>query len=263
MNDLFTPMTPDAEIPGAKTAPAPMGHNGPPPFDQLKLDECQKKVDAFNEAAKLWLNLEKITSEEQSGKLTDFVSGSRKTWKEIDDTRKAEKKPHDDAGNAVQAAYNPLLDTIKRVSDKVKPLQAAWLDHVAKEEAKRKAAADAEAAEKRKAAEEAAAKAAEGNDAAAEIEAERLAKEAKAAEKGAKRTTTAKAGSATGAGRTMALRTVYEVTVTNALQAFMRYRDRPEVLDVLQRLAAAEVRSKDWDGEVFAGIAVEEKKVAA
>lgn len=239
------------------------GGNNPPPYDPDTHAALQKKVDAFNDAGKAWLDLKEIASEGQSEKLTDFVSGARKLWKEVDTARSDAKRPHDDAGAAVQNAYKPLLDLLTRLADKVKPLQTAWLAKLAREEEERKAALRREEEAKRKAAEEAAAVAAATNDTAAEVEAERLAKEAADAAKAAAKTTTVKAGSATGAGRSMSLRTIREVEIVEPLQVFMRFRAHPEMLELLKRLAEREVRAADWPADgTITGAKITTRQVA-
>lgn len=241
-----------------------IGGNNPPAFDPEKLQSCKGLVDDFNSAAKEWLDLKEIATPEQSGKLTDFVSGARQVYSSIDTARKAEKKPHDDAGKAVQAAFTPLLDTIDQIINRVKPMQAAWLQKLAREENARREKLRVEAEQARIAAEEAQKAAAQTNDVAGEVEAERLKAEADQLAADAARQTTVKAGSATGAGRTMALRTINDVVVTNPLKVFMRYRDHPDVLEVLRKVASAEVRAASWkDGDTIDGADIVPRQVAA
>ena len=110
----------DAEtLERAENPRAVIGGNNPPPYDPEKLAECQKKVTDFTDAAGAWLDLKKIDTADQAEKVTDFVTGARKVWKEIDETRKAAKQIHDEAGKAVQAAFTPLLDKIKLSVDKI------------------------------------------------------------------------------------------------------------------------------------------------
>jgi hypothetical protein len=130
----------------------------------------------------------------------------------------------------------------------VKPLQASWLR-------REQARIDAEKAEKRRAAEalqvaaeEAAALAAANNSVTGEMEAERLQKEAAAMEQAANREVRANVQSASGGGRTMALRKITKARIKDINNAYRHYRDRPEVAEVLTRLADAEIRAKGWDG---------------
>lgn len=229
-----------------------IGGNNPPPYDPEVLAEAQKSVADFNDAAKAWLDLKELETSDQSERLTDFVSGARKVWKKVDDARSTAKKPHDDAGAAVQSAFKPLLDTITKMVDLVKPMQAAWLRKVQKAEEERIAALRREEEAARKAAADAAKAAEAQNDVAAQVNAERLQKEADALAKAAARPAEVKASSATGAGRSMSMRQVREVEIINSLKVFMRYRDNPEVLEALKRVATAEVRKAGWpkDGTI-------------
>lgn len=229
--------------------PPPSGHNNPPPYRVDVVEAHEAKANEFLDAAGDWLDLKEITSEEQSGQLTDFLEGLRKRYKLTDEDRKADKKPHDDAGKAVQKAYTSILDKMKRAADKVKPMQAAWLAKVEAEkqaEAKRKAE---EAAAAERAAAEAAAKAQARNDIAGEVEAEEAAKRAAQMKKDADRAAKSKAQSrsATGAGRTTSLRTKWIPEITNIRVACMTFADHPELRETLLRLAAAKARAADFD----------------
>lgn len=240
------------------------GHNNPPPYDPDALAELNEKVSEFLKATQTWLSLEKIETEIHAGQVTDQISGLRGLWKKVDTARKSAKKPHDDAGKAVQAAFNPLLTKLTRAADALKPKLAVYAEEkAAREEEARKIAG----AEAQKQAEEAKAKLAEAEaagDIGAQVEAEEAAKEAEEAQTKAARPVSSGVKSATGAGRTMSMRKVKEVEITNLNVLFMHYRDRPEVSELLQRLATAEVRSKDYDpAKPVPGVNVTERKVMA
>lgn len=242
---------------------AVMGANHPPPFDPDELATCRAKSDDFVSAAAEWLALGAIETEDQSGRLTDFVSGAREAYKQIDTARKAAKKPHDDAGKAVQAAFTPLLEQMERAIERVKDLQTVYLRRVADQERAARAKAAAEAAEKQREAEELAKKAARTNDVAAEVEAERMAKEAADAIKAAARDTKANAGSATGAGRTMALRTTKRAEIINQNQVYMHFREHPAVRQVLLTLCNQAITSKNPDERNVPGITIQTEEKAA
>lgn len=235
--------------------------NEPPPYDVAKHTAFALRVSAFAEACGKWRDLKTIQTAEQSGKLTDFITGARGIAKQIEDARKTEKGVWDAKGKAVQDAYVGLIDIMTRAVETVKPLQADWLMREnARIEAER-AETRRIAAEKEEAAAKAAAEAAARNDVAGEVEAERMAAEAAKAKKAAERQTTAKAGSASGAGRTMALRMVRTAEIQNLNQVYLHFRDHPDVREVLQRLANAAVRAGvEFDPKI---ITVKEEKVAA
>jgi type IV secretory pathway VirB10-like protein len=239
------------------------GDNMPPAFDPDVLAECKAKADDFADAAGAWLDLKEIETAEQSAKLTDFVDGARKIYKHIEDARKKQKKPHDDAGKKVQKAFTPLTEAVEKSVEKVKPLQTAWL---AKEEERleaERAAAAAEAERLRKEAEAKAAEAAARNDVAGEVEADVLAAEAKVAAKAAASTARASAQSATGGARNMSLRTTREAEITNPRLAMMHYQNHPKLLDVLRELASAEVRAAKGADIRIPGVNIIERKTAA
>lgn len=241
-----------------------VGHNGPPPFDATALAEWDAKVKEFVDASSVWNKMDAIETDEHAGQITDQIDGLRGLFKKVDEARKAEKKPHDDAGKAVQAAYSPLLDKLKKAADKLKPKLAAFAEAKAKAEAEARAKAEAEAKAATEAAEKALKEAEAAGDIGAEAEAEAARKEAEKAQKAAARPVSGGVKSATGAGRTMSLRTVKEVEITNVRVLFMHYQDHPEVAETLRRLATADVRSKDYDpANPVPGITVTERKVMA
>lgn len=228
-----------------------IGGNNPPPYREDVVTAHDAKAAEFLDAAGEWLDLKVIQTAEQASELADFITGLRKNWKACDEDRKADKKPHDDAGKSVQAAYTPILNKITKAADRVQPMQTAWLQKLEEEH---KAAAARIAEEARKAREEAdrqAAMAAARNDIAGETEAEASAKRADDMAKEAERASKARAQvkSASGGGRTASLRTTWEAEVVNPRVAFMRYADHPEVLAVLRQLAEAEARAKGFEPE--------------
>jgi len=72
---------------------------------------------------------------------------ARKAQKAADDARSAAKKPHLDAGKAVDAEWKPLIDAAQRIVDACKKALTPWNIKEAdrKAEEARKAAAEAEA----------------------------------------------------------------------------------------------------------------------
>lgn len=243
---------------------AEIGHNNPPAYDPEALAAEEARAREFADAAGAFLDLGELDNEDDAQRLNDYIAGARKVRKAIDDARKAAKKPHDDAGKEVQAAFTPIIETVDRSVKRVQPMLTAWLD---KKEAERKALEEKqrqEAEAAAKAAEEAAERAAGRNDIAGEVEAEEAAKRAEEMRKEADRTakSTAKVASATGGTRSAGLRTVRSARITNVRMLFQHYSDRPEVEDVLLRLANADIRSKDVDETAIPGIEIIETRKA-
>ncbi|MCG7574883.1 hypothetical protein MHM39_15025 [Phaeobacter sp. CNT1-3] len=246
----------------ATDATATIGHNNPPAFDPTVLAEFQTTANDFLEATAAWQALEKIENEAQAEQLNDQITGLRGLWKKVDAARKDAKKPHDDAGKAVQAAFTPLLKKLAMASDALKPKLADYVAAREAEEAQRKAAEEARARADREAAEERARLAQMQGDIDAQVEAEEAQKAAEKAEREAAKGASTKVKSASGGGRTMSTRTIREVEVTNVRVLFMHYQNHPDVADVLRRLAAADVRAKGFNPEQtpIPGIKITERK---
>lgn len=230
---------------------APIGHNSPPPYRAEILEAHQKKAAEFLDAAGEWLDLKEIGSAEQASELNDFIAGVKKVGKAVDEDRKTDKKPHDDAGKKVQAAYSPILDKMRLAIDRVTPMQTRWLTKVEAERQAEAARKQAEAEAAAREAEEAAAKAAARNDISGEVDAEAAQKRAKELQKDAARAAKSKANvkSATGGARTASLRTTWRAKITNLRIAFMQFADEPELQELLVKLAERRARASDFDPE--------------
>jgi type IV secretory pathway VirB10-like protein len=229
-----------------KTTAGP-GHNNPPPYDPDELAKFDATVTEFLSATQQWLAMDKIETDTHAGQITDQITGLRGLWKKVDEARKAAKKPHDEAGKAVQKAYAPLLEKLTKAADKLKPKLAAYASEKARREAEARQKAEEEARAKAESAAAAQKEAEASGDISAQVEAEEAAKEAEQMQKDAARKTATNVKSASGAGRTMSLRKIPEVEITNINVLFLHYRDHPDVRDLLQRLATAEVRAKGYD----------------
>lgn len=175
--------------------------------------------------ARNWLDGEPITTEEQAAAVSSLLNRLRRTAKDADEARKAEKKPHDDAAKAVQAKWTPIISKAELATTTAKQALAPWLKAV-----EDKQRAEAEFA--RREADRIAAIAAEahktaGSDLQAVEDAERLLKAAAAAEKDAARAEKAKAH-AKGGERAVGLRSVWSPALTDACAALKHYRaERP------------------------------------
>ena len=232
---------------------AVMGANFPPPFDPAVVQEHDEAAARFADVAGQWLDRGDLTAEEDAQKLTDFIAGARGRKKLADAARADAKRPHDDAGKAVQAAFAPILTKLDAAVAKVQPLLTKWLE--AKEAARKKEAARL-AEEARLAREEAArlaAQAAARNDVSGEIDAEAAMKAAADAEKAAARMERAsdKVSSATGGTKAAGLRTYWRAELVNRGAGIMRYRDAPELAALLVTLAERDARAKGFDPETM------------
>lgn len=243
---------------------ATIGDNRPPPYDPDVLAQFEATAADFLRVTKQWLSLESIETEEHAGQVTDQIDGLRGLWKKVESARKAAKKPHDDAGNEVQAAFTPLLTKLQKAADALKPKLAAYASEKARrqEEAKRKV--EDEARRQAEEAEKARREAEASGDIGAQVEAEEAALAAEKAQKDAARKVDTGVKSASGAGKTMSLRKVKEVTITNINVLFMALREEPEVQETLHRIATRRVRAAGYDkGERLPGINVDIREVMA
>lgn len=202
------------------------GDNKPPPLEafSLHIEELFQLVSGSIGAGP-------IANDEQEAALDALLDDVRKARKDADLQRAAEKKPHDDAGNAVQAAWKPLLARCDAATTALKDALTPYREarQRAKDAAALKAREEAEAAQK--AAQEALRKSDDLEERfAAEAELERASK------------LTAQANridrSATG------LRTFWEAEITDRKAALVHYiTTRPDAFEALiQQLADADAR---------------------
>lgn len=102
---------------------AQAGSNAPAdPFEAHKAD-----IDDLYDEAKNWLDGQAIENQAQADAVATLIDRLSKAWKAADDSRDAEKRPHMEAANEVQAKYKPILtkaDTAKTVA---KQAQATFL----------------------------------------------------------------------------------------------------------------------------------------
>lgn len=205
---------------------APKGHNNPPPLEAFSLH-----IEELFALASGSLAAGPVTTDEQEAALDMLLDDVRTAKKDADTQRAAEKKPHDDAGKAVQAAWKPLLDrcdaAVAAIKDALTPYREAR--QRAKDEAARKAREEAEAAQK------AAQEALRGSD---DLE-ERFAAEAEL-ERAAKLTAQANRIGRAATG----LRTHWEAEITDRKAALVHYiTQRPDAFEALiQQLADADAR---------------------
>lgn len=112
---MNTPARPgDVRAAAITDNPTAIGHNRPPPVDPQILAEKEAQVVAFLDAAGEWLDLKEIQTDEQAGYLTDFIAGARAKTREIEEFREDAKRPHLEAGRAVDAAVKPLTEKLRR-----------------------------------------------------------------------------------------------------------------------------------------------------
>lgn len=191
--------------------------------------------DLYDEAGN-WLDGTPLENQAQADAVGKIMGGLRAIRKDADAARKVEKKPHDDAGKAVQDKWLPILAKADRV---IEAAQRPLTDWLARQEAER-IAREAEArAEADRLAREAAAM---DRTTLADAEAHDAALDAvKAAEKAVGRITRDKSHVA-GEGRAIGLRTYHETELSDAPAVLKWLREhRPnELREAILALVKAE-----------------------
>lgn len=230
-----------------------IGHNSGHSADTYK-----DRVNEFGKAAVEWGKTEIDDSNAED--LNDFISGAGKLRRELDEKRVEEKRPHDEAAKAVQAAYKPLIDAIQKTEKAAKSLLTSYT--VRKEEELRRQqeeemrrAAEAEAAAQAKAAEAEAA-----GDFVAAAEAEDLVEKAAKKLDDVQKPVKAQVRSASGAGRTTSMRTFRTAKIISVPMAVAHYKDHPKMTDLILELANADIRRAGKDGVTIPGIEVVEDR---
>lgn len=222
-------------------AVAEIGHNHPP--EESAFAGFHAHIGDLFDEAKNFLDGEPIGNEAMAEAVSKLMGDIRTAAKDADKARAEEKKPHDDAGKAVQARWKPLLDRAEMAVDACKKALAPWLQRKAEEQRQAAEKARQEAEEKAKAAAEAA-RATTLDDLAGREATEALVADAKAAEADARRAEKARP-QATGGARAATLRTTYRPELVNASEALKHFvKTRPEEIKAcLQRLAEVDVRN--------------------
>ena len=121
------------------------GHNNPPPFEAMSLH-----IEDLFGLVSGSLAAGPVANDQQEADLDALLDNLRQAKKDADAQRAAEKKPHDDAGKAVQTLWKPLLDRCDAGAAAIKDALTPYRDarQRAKDEAARKAREEAEAAQR-------------------------------------------------------------------------------------------------------------------
>lgn len=122
-----------------------MGGNNPPAFEAHKVN-----IDDLREEAKAWLDGKAVESAEEAEGLNTLLDLARQAGKAADEARASEKKPHLEAGKAVDKQWKPLIDGAELIANLCKKALTPWniaeASRRAEEARKAQEAADAEAA---------------------------------------------------------------------------------------------------------------------
>ncbi|WP_188260828.1 hypothetical protein [Azospirillum tabaci] len=231
----------------AENPRAVIGSNGAP--EPTPFEKSEAEVSKLYDEAALWLDGATVDSQELADGIANLLNMIRAAEKAADAARKADKEPHLKAGQAVDAAYKPILEKAKLATDACKKALAPWLEKL---EAEKRAAAEKarqDADEKRRAA-EAAIRARDAANLEQAAAAEALLKEAQKAERAATKAENdgAKAGNGQ-FGRAVSLRTIHAPVMTDPRAAVLHYwaANRDEMTAILQGFAERDVRAGKRD----------------
>ncbi len=126
-------------------SPTDIGGNNPPPEASFGLH-----IDDLFSLLSDTLAGGEVGSDEQEAAIDAILDDFRTASKDADKARAAEKKPHDDAGKAVQAKWKPVIDKADRgalaCKEALTPYRTA--KQAAKDKAAREAREEAEARQK-------------------------------------------------------------------------------------------------------------------
>lgn len=129
------------QIPEQELPSVHIGHNNPPAFEahSMNIEDLFQLVSDSTSGGK-------VETDEQDAALDALLDDFRKARKAADAERAAEKKPHDDAGKAVQTKWKPLLDRCDAATNEIKALLTPYRTEKqrAKDDAARKARQEAE-----------------------------------------------------------------------------------------------------------------------
>jgi hypothetical protein len=230
------------------------GDNAPPALDlhKLHIEELLAEAQGF-------LDGEPIADQAQADAIGTLLGMLREAKKGADAARADEKRVHDEAGKAVQAAWLPIINRADLALDTAKKALAPWLEA---QEAEKRAVAEAARleAETKAAAARAAMQAADPTNLADRERVEALLKDASKADKAANRAAKDKPMAA-GHGRAVSLRSRFTAVLTDSAVALKHFKEtQPAALrQFLTDQAQADVNA---GARAVPGFRVDEERVA-
>lgn len=226
---------------------AVLGHNQPPePVEPTPFEIAEKAVNDIYGEAKLWLDGAKVEDQNTADGMGNLLTVIRKAKALAEESRKVEKKPHDDAAKEVQARYVPLIEKADLAAAACKKALTPWLE--AQEKARQEAARIAqEAADKKRREAEEAIRATDATNLEERAAAESLLKDAKKAEKVAASIDRQTSNAGGYMGRAIGLKSVWSATMTDPVLAARHFWTQPDTKEELtafvQGLADKAVRA--------------------
>jgi hypothetical protein len=225
--------------------PAPIGDNQPP--EPTPLEAMTAHIDDLYLEASNWLDGEPISTPEQAEAVTKLKGMLAEAEREAEKMREAEKRPHLDAGKAVDAAWKPVKEKAAKAKSVANRALTPWLEAVEAENRRKALEAQRAADEAARRLREQAEKDRASSRLADEDVREQLEEEAEEAKRRAARLAKETATVRTEHGGAH-LRTVWLVKVDDHRALLMHYlKNRPDVADELREwlanMAAKDVRA--------------------
>lgn len=211
--------------------------DGEPRLNEKAISHYTRLIERVEDAlaaSKDWTKPDaKIADETQATIVGNKVGILRELIGELEKTHEVEKAPHLKAGREVDERYLPFVKKLKPLVERLRALSTVWLN--AKDEERRKAEEAARAATEQ-----------------AKVSGEEVPFDFPAPVHAPVRM-----GGDT--GRALHLKTKTEVEISDAAKVFKVFKDHPDVLAVLSKLAFAELKA----GKKVPGAKIVETKVAA
>lgn len=235
-----------------------IGHNNPPAPSAVYAE----RLNLYREHA---ASLGPVT-EETAGAYRDAIGYGGELGKEIDGQRDAEKRPHLEAGRAIDATYKPLVAGCEAIRTSLRSTLQAWMNE-REREARRIADEKARALREAEEAARSTAAALEPDDAddpflaATAPDLNAVAADAKDAEIEAK--LAARVGSEAGGFNALGLKTRRKAVVVNSELLALHYlhAGNRELLALLDKLANADVRHAKGSPLALPGVDIVEERV--
>lgn len=124
------------EDPTVAAQVASVGHNSG------AVDEAEELADQIEAAKKGAGEYAKITSDEQSAKALSLRNRLNELSNQADKRREALKKPHFEAGKAIDAKFQPLVKGAKAAADSIRDAMGTWETAKLQEQRKREREAE-------------------------------------------------------------------------------------------------------------------------
>lgn len=240
------PRTAAATETAVETLPPPnLIPNAPPAGSSAEL---LARYEDLRAAAERWRQLPSIDDQKTADQFEAFRKQCRALAKEIEDARKSEKAPHQEAAAAVDVKWRPFTDGVARWLDVLTPKLTAFMQRERERIAAEREKAEQEAAAARRAAEREAERAMASGSLEAADDAAAAARRADDAARAADKAAAAKVAAGgnavvNGVKRSATLRTFETITIEDPIAALTQIVTVVQPTDALRDAIASMVRT--------------------